>query len=59
MDWIPILLLIPTRRREAVQGWRAMFILIALTSHHHSVGVLTGFDPEGTWTHSIRDHRSK
>lgn len=54
MDWIPILLLIPTYliAREAVQGWRALFILIALTSLIILLAIVTGFDPEGTWTYS-------
>jgi len=54
MDWIPILLLIVTYliAREAVQGWRALFILIALTSIIILVAILTGHDPEGTWRYS-------
>lgn len=54
MDWIPILLLIPTYliAREAVQGWRALFILIVLSSAIVLLAILTGLDPEGTWTYS-------
>lgn len=54
MDWIPILLLIPAYliAREAVQGWRALFILIALTSLIIFLAIVTGLDPEGTWTYS-------
>lgn len=54
MDWIPMVLMIVTYliAREAVQGWRALFILIALTSIMILVAILTGHDPEGTWMYS-------
>lgn len=55
VDWIPILLLIPTYliAREAVQGWRALFVLVALSSAIILPAILTGLDPEGTWTYVV------
>jgi hypothetical protein len=45
---MPILLLIPTYliAREAVQGWRALFILIVLSSAIILLAILTGSTPK-------------